>query len=125
MSPSLIEGNFSFGQTAVFLLGGETITTEPDAMYLESGDIILMTGTSRLQYHGVPKIIRSNNESWNNFSDTDKEGDSVDRKLIENHDLVTFCKVKNHAYWAPFARYISQARINLNVRQVNFHEASV
>lgn len=101
------------------MLGGETITTEPDAMFLESGDIVLMTAVSRLQYHGVPKIILSENKNWNDFSDVDQKPADA---LIEKCNHVTFSKVKNPNYWAPFARYIGQARVNLNVRQVNFHD---
>ncbi|KAK7601103.1 hypothetical protein V9T40_008544 [Parthenolecanium corni] len=111
--------SLSFGQTAVFLLGGETITTEPDAILLESGDIILMTGKSRLQYHGVPKIIPTEMENWNDFSDADSY--SAD-ELTEKFNHITLSRVENRAFWASFARYIGQARVNLNVRQVNYHD---
>ena len=47
----------SFGQTAIFLLGGQTKETSPTAMFLHSGDIIIMGGPSRLAYHAVPKIL--------------------------------------------------------------------
>ena len=47
----------SFGQTAIFLLGGQTKDTSPTAMFLHSGDIIIMGGPARLAYHAVPKIL--------------------------------------------------------------------
>ena len=47
----------SFGQSAVFLVGGETKSVLPQAITLRSGDVVVMSGASRLAYHGVPKII--------------------------------------------------------------------
>lgn len=88
-------------------------------MFLESGDIVLMTGVSRLQYHGVPKIIPSESKNWSNFNDVDNKPADAS---TENCDHVTFDQVENPTYWAPFARYIDGARVNLNVRQVNFHD---
>ena len=47
----------SFGQSAVFLIGGETKSVRPQAIVLHSGDVVVMSGQSRVAYHGVPKII--------------------------------------------------------------------
>jgi DNA alkylation damage repair protein AlkB len=49
--------SISFGQSAVFLVGGETKSVLPQAIILRSGDVVIMSGASRLAYHGVPKII--------------------------------------------------------------------
>ncbi|XP_038072697.1 nucleic acid dioxygenase ALKBH1-like [Patiria miniata] len=49
--------SYSFGHSAIFLLGGKTKETSPLAMYLHSGDIIFMGGQSRLAYHAVPRIL--------------------------------------------------------------------
>ncbi|XP_022087595.1 LOW QUALITY PROTEIN: nucleic acid dioxygenase ALKBH1-like [Acanthaster planci] len=49
--------SYSFGQSAIFLLGGRTKEISPLAMYLHSGDIIIMGGQSRLAYHAVPRIL--------------------------------------------------------------------
>ncbi|GFS14680.1 alkylated DNA repair protein alkB homolog 1-like [Elysia marginata] len=49
--------SISFGQTAIFLLGGKTKSVEPIAVYLRSGDICVMRGQSRLAYHAVPRIL--------------------------------------------------------------------
>ncbi|KAK0059839.1 alkylated DNA repair protein alkB 1 [Biomphalaria pfeifferi] len=51
--------SISFGQTAVFLLGGKTKSVQPMAVYVRSGDICIMSGESRLAYHAVPKILSS------------------------------------------------------------------
>ena len=49
--------SLSFGQSAIFLIGGPTKQTRPKALLLNSGDIVVMSGESRLAYHGVPKIL--------------------------------------------------------------------
>ena len=46
------------GQSCVFLLGGRTRETEPTAMLLRSGDVVIMSGEARRCYHGVPRIVR-------------------------------------------------------------------
>ena len=48
---------YSFGCTAVFLMGGTTKDVKPTAVYVRSGDIVVMSGASRLSYHAVPRII--------------------------------------------------------------------
>lgn len=49
--------SFSFGQSAVFLVGGKTKQVRPLPLLLNSGDIVIMSGESRLAYHGVPRIV--------------------------------------------------------------------
>lgn len=49
---------FSFGQEAIFLLGGETLDVRPVAIRVRSGDVMVMSGPSRLSYHAVPRILR-------------------------------------------------------------------
>lgn len=41
----------------MFLIGGQTKQVKPLPLLLNSGDIVIMSGDSRLAYHGVPKII--------------------------------------------------------------------
>ena len=48
----------SLGQSCVFLLGGKTKETEPTAMLLRSGDVVILSGEARRCYHGVPRIVR-------------------------------------------------------------------
>lgn len=50
--------SFSFGNAAVFLIGGPTKGDYPPSpLLLRSGDILLMTGSSRLCFHAVPRIL--------------------------------------------------------------------
>ena len=49
--------SLSFGQSAIFLIGGATKQTRPKALLLNSGDVVIMSRESRLAYHGVPKVL--------------------------------------------------------------------
>ncbi|XP_036096416.1 nucleic acid dioxygenase ALKBH1 isoform X3 [Molossus molossus] len=51
--------SFSFGQSAIFLLGGLKRDEAPTAMFMHSGDIMVMSGFSRLLNHAVPKVLPS------------------------------------------------------------------
>ncbi|XP_070578438.1 nucleic acid dioxygenase ALKBH1-like [Ptychodera flava] len=49
--------SFSFGQTAIYLQGGKTRDVKPDAVFLKSGDVMIMSGETRWCYHSVPRIL--------------------------------------------------------------------
>jgi alkylated DNA repair protein alkB family protein 1 len=49
--------SISFGQSAIFLIGGQSKQVKPVPLLIRSGDVVIMSGASRLCYHGVPKII--------------------------------------------------------------------
>lgn len=54
--------SLSVGNAAVFLLGGfakDTDREPPLAVFMRSGDVILMGGDSRLRYHAVPRVLAS------------------------------------------------------------------
>ena len=81
------------GNAAVFLIGGKTRETDPVPILLRSGDVVIMSGSCRRAYHGVPRILEGTlPEHLKNTSD---DGD-----------------------WGPFAEYLETTRINVNVRQV-------
>jgi len=102
---------------------------------LQSGDIVVMAGESRLSYHGVPKILKSSNDSW----DCDLDGNEgvlnevpeAKRIKLGTCELHSGCEwsssiladAVNTAEWNSFlANYASTSRINLNIRQVLFPE---
>lgn len=87
--------SISFGQPAIFLLGGRTRADEPVAMYLRSGDVVVMADSVRLSYHAVPRILCEDATPWLSEYETDK---------VE---------------WEKIMRiYLKTSRINVNVRQV-------
>ncbi|KAF5302789.1 hypothetical protein FQA39_LY01969 [Lamprigera yunnana] len=103
--------SFSFGQSAIFLIGGLTLDVKPTALLLDSGDIVVMSKESRLCYHGVPKILQSNAAPWNSKN----VDENLDITKLEC-DILQICKDEQN--WMPFENYVNNSRINVNVRQV-------
>ncbi|CAM6091306.1 unnamed protein product [Calypogeia fissa] len=90
--------SISLGCKAVFLLGGTTREDAPQAMFLRSGDVVLMADPARGCFHGVPRIF-----------DDPSESEIPDFSTQANFDAVAA---------GPFLDYIKKSRININVRQV-------
>ncbi|OEL17348.1 Alpha-ketoglutarate-dependent dioxygenase alkB, partial [Dichanthelium oligosanthes] len=88
--------SISLGCKCIFLLGGKTRDEVPTAMFLRSGDIVLMAGEARECFHGVPRI----------FTESDQEEISaLVSQLSGEDDCFTLDYIKN-------------SRININIRQV-------
>lgn len=86
--------SMSIGLSAIFLLGGLSREDSPvRAVHVRSGDLSILSGPSRLLFHGVPKIL---SEQAIQYPD-DFDGDS---------DL------------EAYVRLMKNCRININVRQV-------
>ncbi|KAJ1525177.1 hypothetical protein ONE63_010009 [Megalurothrips usitatus] len=126
--------SFSFGQTAIFLLGGTSLDVTPTPMYIESGDIVIMSKESRQCYHGIPKIVPAMKSPWNTglplkcgdeeppskrARDTiDREACSVKSARSPFSSSGMMEELLEEEFWEPFQNYIKQSRINMNVRQV-------
>lgn len=106
--------SLSLGLSAVFLFGGPTRDDAPTALWLRSGDAIVVTGEARLCYHGVPRIVEGSCPEflldpgrYSKYLMSQRgsagEGDSSDN----NEDFRT-----------ALVEYMSSARININVRQL-------
>uniref|UniRef100_A0A3P8T9X2 Nucleic acid dioxygenase ALKBH1 n=1 Tax=Amphiprion percula TaxID=161767 RepID=A0A3P8T9X2_AMPPE len=102
--------SFSFGQSAIFLLGGTCRQDPPTAMYMHSGDMMLMSGQSRLLYHAVPRIL----PAPQGHTTLEMEGCSLTSSLQE--DAVV--EPVSEEDWALCSRYIHNSRVNVTVRQV-------
>ncbi|XP_004525010.1 nucleic acid dioxygenase ALKBH1 [Ceratitis capitata] len=132
--------SFSFGQTAIFLIGGRTREDLPLAVYLRSGDVLVMSGESRLCYHAVPRVMKTLDEPWNDPIPLEGvasiESPRCKKARIEpptaepdeenGFDTLLYLKVVDEAFWSPFKIFLNNARININVRQVlNAGESSL
>ncbi|XP_006864825.1 PREDICTED: alkylated DNA repair protein alkB homolog 1 [Chrysochloris asiatica] len=102
--------SFSFGQSAIFLLGGLKREEAPTAMFMHSGDIMVMSGFSRLLNHAVPRVLPN------------PKGESLPRclerplpALLPRDTVVESCSVED---WQVCASYLKTARVNMTVRQV-------
>ncbi|KAI3733345.1 hypothetical protein L6452_12788 [Arctium lappa] len=88
--------SMSLGCKAIFLLGGKSRNDEPLAMFLRSGDIVLMSGEARERFHGVPRV----------FTDTENaEIGALEKQFSGENDIC-------------YLEYIKTSRININIRQV-------
>ena len=115
--------NCSFGQSAIFLLGGRTKAIKPIEMFIRSGDIVVMSGDSRLAYHAVPRILQLPGEDslaalspgLLQAAASSHAGEQESCSLWAHHDQSTQQAL---AEWPVFHSYLQTSRININVRQV-------
>lgn len=139
--------SLSFGQSAIFLIGGKTKQTRPKALLLQSGDVVVMSAESRLAYHGVPRILPPSSDnpvphelSLHALRQPIREQDASDSTEVVCHccmcgrDKTDQSAVVPHrgdgttrgcpscqelaASWQEFMDYLSVSRINVNARQV-------
>ncbi|XP_016951649.1 nucleic acid dioxygenase ALKBH1 [Drosophila biarmipes] len=107
--------SFSFGQTAIFLIGGRTLEEKPSAVFLRCGDVMIMSEESRLCYHAVPRIIKIQSLLPSTLINENDDDANIGSHLL---DMDLFQNVGQPNFWLPFSNYISDSRININVRQV-------
>lgn len=100
----------SFGQSAIFLLGGTCRQDPPTAMFMHSGDMMVMSGQSRLLYHAVPRIL----PAPQGHPASEVEGCSLGSSLQDS----AVVQPVSEEDWAVCSRYIQSSRVNVTVRQV-------
>lgn len=101
--------SISFGQSAIFLIGGKDKEDDAIPILLSSGDVVIMSGESRFNYHAVPRIFESNNRPpWNEDLNL---GSAID---LNENDLN---ECLSNEKWHVFNTYLCDSRINVNVRQ--------
>ncbi|XP_045123433.1 nucleic acid dioxygenase ALKBH1-like isoform X2 [Portunus trituberculatus] len=135
--------SFSFGQSAVFLIGGCTKATAPSAILLHSGDIVVMAGAARLCYHAVPRILlqaerrkeEDKEEPWavefgefKTWRKRRKVEEKQDEEIKTQETMQKPEKSKQHKDTDDSAgddsdlpdilHYLRTCRINMNIRQV-------
>lgn len=109
----------SFGQSAIFLIGGKSKDVKPIPILLRSGDVVIMSTEARLAYHGVPRVLPpsqvghvpaplSTEAITHGLSCRKEEG--VKGSCAHCHELMSA--------WPNFISYLSVSRINVNIRQV-------
>ncbi|KAM4663094.1 nucleic acid dioxygenase ALKBH1 [Discoglossus pictus] len=104
--------SFSFGQSCIFLLGGLSRELAPTPMLMHSGDIMVMSGSSRLLYHAVPRILPFPGGGGSLLPPCFSEpppSDPTEPPFSEP------CSPQD---WEVCAQYLKSSRINMTVRQV-------
>lgn len=113
--------DLSFGQSAVFLLGGTQREDPPTAMYMHSGDVMVMSGHSRLLYHAVPRVVPApKGDPLHPSLEEDGLGPGSDQGLAQDHTQgeATLIQPVSEEDWAVCSRYIETSRVNMTIRQV-------
>lgn len=121
----------SFGQSAIFLIGGKSKQIKPTPILLRSGDVVIMSSEARLSYHGVPRILAPPEGEKVPLSlspDTIIHEMAVDDQLeiaeegygdLEEDPQTNFTHCQALlSDWSNFESYLALSRININVRQV-------
>ena len=86
----------SFGCSAVFLLGGLSRDQPPVALWVRSGDAMVLGGEVRLAFHAMARVLRG---SCPEALRSAAQGDGAEERMVR--------------------AYLEEHRININVRQVN------
>ncbi|ORZ35214.1 hypothetical protein BCR44DRAFT_116524 [Catenaria anguillulae PL171] len=109
MRPPLV--SISLGAQGVFLIGGPTRETRPIALRVRSGDVVVMSAGAREAFHGVPRILDVMPD-WMHVEPVE-QGDDGDRRIEDVGQRAS--------EWREVIEYLRarEARVNLNVRQVN------
>lgn len=72
------------------MLGGTSLDVAPTAMYIKSGDIVIMSGHSRKCYHGIPKIVPAEECPWDagevSLCDREKLAESQNERSVDSLD---------------------------------------
>ncbi|XP_029900575.1 nucleic acid dioxygenase ALKBH1 isoform X2 [Myripristis murdjan] len=111
--------SFSFGQSAIFLLGGPQREDPPTAMCMHSGDVMVMSGPSRLLYHAVPRIIPAPQGNPCQLAlETQSPGlhQGGTQNLAQEESTVVGPVSRED--WRVCSRYIESSRVNVTIRQV-------
>jgi alkylated DNA repair protein alkB family protein 1 len=119
------------------------------ALFVKSGDVIVMTGESRLAYHAVPCIVKVGNDEeppdclkWDEHANGDNMPllKQTKEKCEKETDCCSVCRIfynsniiaerlgnfsTNAEEWRPFSSYLATTRININVRQVHAQHEDV
>ena len=56
--------SISLGDEALFRIGNTTRGGKTESIWLKSGDVAVMAGTSRLVYHGIDRIRLGSSGVW-------------------------------------------------------------
>lgn len=91
------------------------------ALYIHSGDIVIMSGESRLAFHAVPRILKvgEENQPPEHLKWTEKTTTQENQGRCCKSHYEANLRDASEEEWRPFAQYLSKTRINVNVRQVH------
>jgi len=117
--------SYSFGQSAIYLIGGQTRDVKPEAIWVRSGDIMLMTGPSRTAYHAVPRVFTKTSLTGPKDIGSLTWSDENTECVSEQHEqCFHIWKNELNNEWKEFEDYLKNTRININIRQVHKYSSN-
>ena len=107
--------SISLCNDAIFLIGGSNKHIEPIPIRLRSGDVMIMSGSSRRAVHGISTILQQTIEPHllNGLIDY-----SISHIISKNNVNPSYQKSRNEERKEKLMDYFQILRININVRQV-------
>ncbi len=121
---------FSFGQSAIFLLGGSNKSVKPIPMLIRSGDVVVLSGPMREAYHAVPRILKISGDPLHTIEPLEyglpEMCSCLDKsKCLDLWQLEHNMKTAMSSDASDYSTYLQTSRINMNVRQVLHPKASL
>lgn len=121
---------YTFGQSAIYLIGGQTRDVKPEAIWVRSGDVMLMTGASRTAFHAVPRIMtKCMRTAPLDIGTCPLVGFDDDFGAEEscgcNDGEHWWRNEMKSSSWSEFGDYLSKTRININIRQVHKYQGDM
>ena len=107
--------SLSLGRPAVFLIGGTTRDIPPTALLLRSGDVVVLSGSSRRCYHGVPRIFPFKSEQKRE-KEVKIYGDCAPPVLDIEQEVVQAFDTDDDEFKAEFGEFMHSCRINISIR---------
>ena len=104
--------SFSMGRPAVFLLGGDTRNDPVVPILVRPGDVMIMGGKTRLNFHCMARLLPARAGLPND------EGDLAAYVLDHQIGHINGMPLPNETDRGPLERYLLEHRININLRQV-------
>ncbi|KAJ3060527.1 hypothetical protein HK102_009460 [Quaeritorhiza haematococci] len=127
--------SFSFGHACIYLIGTTTVNDPPTPFILRSGDVVIMSGSSRRAFHGVPRILENTLPEYlyppdikppsinpTNTNDAEEEEEVVEEETAVHkdgceHESTRNAEADSKDEWTIYGHYMMQSRININLRQ--------
>jgi alkylated DNA repair protein alkB family protein 1 len=88
---------------------------KPKAIFVKSGDIVIMSGHSRYCYHGVARVVEGTCPEYL------KKLLNIPNGLRSRYLLPEAILEESSSWDKHCAEFIAKGRLNMNVRQVRIH----
>ena len=99
------------GLPAVLLIGGTDRHTLPTPLILNTGDVVILSGTSRTAYHAVPCVLRDYNKMYCDHGQLCAQDAFTPQSLASGEELDNL-----------LVQYLECSRVNISIRQVEKHD---